>query len=245
MENSKLGNLNYLKFIFIMLFITVATTIFACSPIVSLTWIYGIVNFITLILFIPVIIVKGLLYFALSRKLPFISTMINIFLANIFSSLMGIALAIAFIAPFNAIFSLVFIYISLIKIFKDFKNRRVTPFRKHQIYFIFLIILFWILSVVFYGYATYLLDKMNFFLYWIVKYAYVFFALFINFLLTVIWETYVFDLYSKKKCDYFKSNSSFNNMAIMNIIIFFLTYLIIALLVLPIRNNDALWLFSY
>ena len=245
MEKSRFSKLNYLKLIFLILFVSASTPIFACSPIVSLSWIYGIVNFVTLVLFIPIIIIKGLIYFGLSRRLTFITTMINIFLANLFSSIMGIVLAFAFISPFYAPVTLVFIYISLIKIFKDFKNRQVTPFRKHQIFYIILIILFWVLSVVFYGYATSLLDKMKFSLYWIFKYAYVFFALFINFLLTVIWETYVFDLYSKKKDKYFKSHSSFNNMTIMNVIIFFLTYLIIALLVLPIRNNDALWLFSY
>ena len=228
----------------IVIFLSLATQIFACEPAVPLGQVALFPGAIakSLYLLIATVLLKSLAFAFLEKSLVWWKAILFIFLANTFSTIIGIISVIPLAMPaLLPVFILTF-FISIIPskgLSKRYFSEKRQPFATYLMATVLTIISF--ASLIFFMIAKKQIDIGNFESYWIAKIVCVYLGLIFGILITIFYEEWFVSKLAKRKD---KPTPFLTSVTRANLIALLFMMIITAIIVIPekILNHDYVFL---
>jgi len=179
-----------------------------------------------------IVLIKAALFAWLEKTMIWYRAVLFIIAANIFSSIIGLSLSLTPAVPTLILFCLPIIFIISItpaKRFIEFNPWGVLKKWK-PIPLALLITGLYFLTFILFGYSQSVIDS-SLYLYWLIKFCFVFIALVISIGLTILWEEWVVSKLAK--------GSYLLNVLKVNLIAFFIIMAILAAFALPRRLQSV------
>jgi hypothetical protein len=217
----------------ILIVLAFPQTVFACEPLVPMVILFGAPVFSLF----GIIFVKMVVFAVLEKSIPWYQALFFMFLANIFSSIIGLVLGLGASSPMGFVVFLPLVFWVSIK-----PSRRFIEYNPWGIMkgwkasgAAALVTVFYILTFVLFSLAQEQIDR-SLTVYWVLKFCYIFFALVISIGLTTLWEEWVVSLCAGQ------DGSFLVNVLKVNLIAFFLIMALLAAKALPERMRSETFL---